>query len=32
MARMVERYDAIAYLARLLEQTAEKKFQFSSGF
>jgi hypothetical protein len=32
MARMVERYDAMAYLRRLLEQTAEKKFQFSSGF
>jgi hypothetical protein len=30
MARMVERYDAIAYLTRLLEQTAEKKFQFST--
>ena len=32
MARMMERYDAMAYLTRLLEQTAEKKFQFSSGF
>jgi hypothetical protein len=30
MAQMVERSDAIAYLTRLLEQTAEKKFQFAT--
>ena len=27
---LVERYDSIAYLARLREQTSEKKFQFSA--
>ncbi len=30
MARMVERYDSIAYLTRLREQTAEKRFQLSA--
>ncbi len=28
---LVERYDSIAYLARLLEQTAEKRFQLTTG-
>ncbi len=31
LAQMVERYDAIAYLTRLLAQTAEKRFQLSAG-
>ena len=29
LAQMVERYDSIAYLTRLLEQTAEKRFQLA---
>jgi len=29
IAQMVERYDSIAYLTRLLEQTAEKRFQLA---
>ncbi len=28
---LVERYDSIAYLTRLLEQTAEKRFQLTAG-
>jgi hypothetical protein len=32
MARMVEHYDAIAYLTRLLERSAEKKFQLVNPF
>ena len=28
---LVERYDSIAYLTRLLEQTAEKRFQLTTG-
>jgi curved DNA-binding protein CbpA len=31
MSRMVERYDSIAYFTRLLEQTAEKRFQLAAG-
>jgi hypothetical protein len=31
LARLVERYDSISYLTRLLEQTAEKRFQLSAG-
>ncbi|MGH8092829.1 MAG: hypothetical protein ACREIF_05095 [Chthoniobacterales bacterium] len=31
LARLVERYDSIAYLTRLLEQTAEKRFQLTTG-
>ena len=27
---LVERYDSIAYLTRLLEQTAEKRFQLTT--
>ncbi|HXA10195.1 MAG TPA: hypothetical protein VNW28_09440 [Chthoniobacterales bacterium] len=30
MAGMVERYDSMAYLTRLLEQTAEKRFQLTA--
>jgi DNA repair ATPase RecN len=30
LAQLVERYDSIAYLTRLLEQTAEKRFQLSA--
>ena len=30
LARMVERYDSIAYLTRLLTQTAEKRFQLTA--
>ena len=29
LAQMVERYDSIAYLTRLLQQTAEKRFQLA---
>jgi DNA repair ATPase RecN len=29
LAQMVERYDSVAYLTRLLEQTAEKRFQLA---
>jgi hypothetical protein len=31
MAQMVERYDCVAYLTRLLEQIAEKRFQLAAG-
>jgi hypothetical protein len=31
LARLVERYDCISYLTRLLAQTAEKRFQLSAG-
>ena len=31
MAQMVERYDSIAYLTRLLAQIAEKRFQLTAG-
>ena len=31
LEQMMERYDSIAYLTRLLEQTAEKRFQLAAG-
>jgi len=31
LTQMMERYDSIAYLTRLLEQTAEKRFQLAAG-
>ncbi len=31
LAQLVERYDSISYLTRLLAQTAEKRFQLSAG-
>jgi hypothetical protein len=31
LTQVMERYDSIAYLTRLLEQTAEKRFQLAAG-
>ncbi len=31
LVQLVERYDSIAYLTRLLEQSAEKRFQLAAG-